>query len=275
MALSLTDKTPFASFTFGKLDTNRPGFTFDPNWESNFSIEPAVSALSLSDAVFEKTGLPAGNTDWVNNIKIPQYVPSSAVNVNTMPDALASLKSDASKQMLTGAELKTVSDAGNFFTALINFGMGRKTNAMEAQNTKLQAEVQMKALDNEVLYYKNQIMDKFNTLIARNTVTMATKGLRVSAANLLEQTKDTAYDATKDIETLESNAELKKIALRSQQKQADITKRLKNSELAANLMKATVDLGIMAMTGGTTGQSWGNLYGNAYGSLNNTVYGGK
>lgn len=275
MALSLTDKTPFASFTFGNLDTNRPGFTFDPKWESDFSIEPAVSALKLSDTVFEKAGLPTGNTDWVNDIKIPQSVSSIAGDVNTMSDTLASLKSDASKRMFTGATLKTAAAAGDFFSALVNFGMGRKTNAMEAQNTKLQAEVQMKALDNEVLYYKNQIMDKFNTLIARNTVTMATKGLRVSAANLLEQTKDTAYDATKDIETLESNAELKKIALRSQQKQADITKRLKNSELAANLMKATVDLGISAMTGGGTGQSWGNLYGNAYGSLNNTVYGGK
>ena len=273
MAFELTDKTPFPSFTFGNLDTDRQGFTFDSSWESNFSIEPAISSLALSDDVFAKAGVPSTNIPSVN---IPKSVSGAAPSgdLDFLGKALSELRAAGNKKMFTGAALKTASAAGDFFSALIEFGMGRKTNAMQADNTRLQAEVQMQALDNEVLYYKNQIADKFNKVVARNTVTMAAKGLRVSAANILEKTKDAAYNATKDIETLESNAELKKIALRSQQKQADITKKLKNSELTANLMKATVDLGIMAMTGGGTGQTWGNLYGNAYGSLNNTVYGG-
>lgn len=274
MAFELTDTKRFPSFTFGELDTAREGFTFDSNWESDFSIEPAISSLALSDDVFAKAGLPSRNIPSVN---IPNSVSGVAPsgNLDFLGETLSELRAAGNKRMFTGAALKTASAAGDFFSTLIEFGMGRKTNAMQAENTKLQAEVQMQALDNEVLYYKNQIMDKFNTLVARNTATMAAKGLRVSAANILEKTKDEAYDATKDIEALESNAELKKIALRSQQKQADITKKLKNSELTANLMKATVDLGIMTMTGGGTGQTWGNLYGNAYGSLNNTVYGGK
>ena len=88
--------------------------------------------------------------------------------------------------------------------------------------------------------------------MARNTVTLATKNLRVTAGNLLEQTKDVAYDATQDIRMAESNAELKKILLRSQKRQADVTARLMKSREMTTLLGDVANLGLMIGTKGGT-----------------------
>lgn len=193
---------------------------------------------------------------------------------STYDTDLSKLLQTANKQRFGGAALKTFAAAGDAFNSILEYSMGRKTASMKADVTKGQLENQMAALDNQVLYYKNQITDKFAQLMARNTVTMAAKGLRVSAGALLEQTKDAAYDATQDIRMAESNVELKKIALRSQQRQADIEKKLQKNLLTANMIKGMADLGLTIATGGGTFESFGNLYANAYGSLNSTVYGG-
>lgn len=191
---------------------------------------------------------------------------------------LLSTKDKSSKEFRYGWGLKTAASAGKLFTQLLTAGTAWGNANRQATNTKLQAENQMAALDNQVLYYKNQITDKFNTLLARNTVTMAAKNLRVSAGTLLETTKDAAYDATKDIEMLESNANLKKISLESQQRQADITKKLQKTQIAANLIQGVADLGLTVATANVAGMKYGDLFNDIFGSedgsLNKSVYGG-
>jgi hypothetical protein len=193
---------------------------------------------------------------------------------------LYGLKEKAGKDMFYGASMKTFASVANLFANLATFGTNLNNAHRQAQNTKLQSDVEIEALDNQILYYKNQITDKFNSLIARNTVTMAAKNLRVSSGALLEKMKDDAYDASQDIRTVESNAELKKIALRSAKKQADITKRLQQSQVASNLIYSLGQAGLMIASGGGTMESWGDLYagagfGSENGSLNTTVYGSK
>ena len=198
-------------------------------------------------------------------------------SLSDISTALSGMKETASKERALGASLKTAVAAADFFSQALVYGTQRKNISMQTENTKQAAENAMSALDNQVLYYKNQITDKFNSLIARNTVTMAAKNLRITAGALLEQTKDAAYDATQDIRMLESNAELKKIVLRSQQKQADIAKKLQKNLLTANLVSSAAKLGLMVATGGGTGESWGNLFdfGAQGGSLSEAVYGTK
>lgn len=271
-AFDLVETNPFTTYTFGELDTQRPGFTFNPDWKSDFDFD--VSGLDLSQPVMRKAAI----SDVFTYSPTPAKTTPGAIN-NTnaiLGDYLSGLKQKASKDMFWGATMKTAAAAGELFSNLATYGTNMNNANRQAQNTKLQASVQMQALDNQILYYKNQITDRFNTLMARNTVTMAAKNLRVSAGALLEQTKDAAYDATKDIQTMESNAELKKIALRFEQKQADITKKLQKSLYTTNLINSAAKLGLMVSTGGGTMESWGDLYSNAFGSgsLNKTVYGG-
>jgi hypothetical protein len=211
-----------------------------------------------------------------NLYKVPEVEPKAPVSsLSDISTALSGMKQTANKERALGASLKTAAAAGDFFSQLLTYSTSRSNISLQAENTKQAAENAMNALDNQVLYYKNQITDKFNTLMARNTVTMAAKNLRVSAGALLEQTKDAAYDATQDIRMLESNAELKKIALRSSQKQADISKKLQKNLLNANVVSSAAKLGLMVATGGGTGESWGNLFSSFQdgGSLSQTVYG--
>lgn len=211
-----------------------------------------------------------------NLYKVPVVEPKAPISsLSDISTALSGMKQTASKERALGASLKTAAAAGDFFSQLLTYSTSRSNISLQAENTKQAAENAMNALDNQILYYKNQITDKFNTLMARNTVTMAAKNLRVSAGALLEQTKDAAYDATQDMRMLESNAELKKIALRSAQKQADISKKLQKNLLNANVVSSAAKLGLMVATGGGTGESWGNLFSSSQdgGSLSQTVYG--
>ena len=260
-----------------------PGFTTKQGMMSSIDNEWGMS-LPATDFMPD---VPAIATDKsLDNVlstiskdnlyKAPVVEPKAPVNsLSDISIALTGMKDTASKERALGASLKTVAAAGDLFSQMLTYGTQRKNISLQAENTKQAAENAMNALDNQVLYYKNQITDKFNTLIARNTVTMAAKNLRVSAGALLEQTKDAAYDATQDMRMLESNAELKKIALRSAQKQADISKKLQKNLLTANLVGSAAKLGLMLTTGGGTGESWGNLFDSFEegGSLSQTVYG--
>ena len=190
-----------------------------------------------------------------SNVFNPEPATDTTGALNNLNEMFGAIGQKAGREQLFGASMKTAAAAGRMFTNLLTYGTNMKNARMQAENTKLQAENQMAALDNQVLYYKNQITDKFNTLIARNTALMAAKNLRVSTGALLEQTKDAAYDATQDMRTMESNAELKKIALRSSQRQADITKKLQKTLLTANMVKSVADLGLMVASGGGTGRT--------------------
>lgn len=270
MALELTQKPDFSPFTLPELTDTVPtsavgGMTF-----------PNLSDLSLSSDVLGKAYM--ATTLPVSTYNTPAFAPTSGTtsgfgSIDTMGNlALLTSKSYGDKQFKAGMGLKSLASAGKFFTELATFGTGWDIANKKAQNTKLAAELNMIALDNQILYNKNQLTDKFNTMMARNTVLMAAKGLRVSAGEVMEKTKDAAYDATQDLRTLESNAEIQKIALRSAQKQANIARHLEKTLLTTNLVSSAAELGLnlgVAYDAGVFGDlfSIGN-------SLNDTVYGG-
>lgn len=257
--------------------TDNQGMMSSIDNEAGMSL-PATDLMSDVPVIADDKSLDTllSEVSKENLYKVPVVEPKAPVSsLSDISTALAGMKQTASKERALGASLKTASAAGDFFSQLLTYSTSKSNISLQAANTKQAAENAMNALDNQVLYYKNQITDKFNSLIARNTVTMAAKNLRVSAGALLEQTKDAAYDATQDIRMLESNAELKKISLRSAQKQADISKKLQKNLLTANLIGSAAKLGLMFATGGGTGESWGNLFSSFQdgGSLSQTVYG--
>lgn len=265
MAFELTDTNPFATVTFGELNTAREGFTFGPSFDTGSSwtkeFEKNMPDFSLN--------LKRSSSSFASGVK--------SAGTNNYSDSLTgkfmeTLKSEGDADMKVGILMKTVSKAGNLFNAVLSYTSSREEARLKEANTKQSVENQMLALDNQVLYYKNQIADKFNQTMARNAVTMAQKNLRVTAGNLLEKTKDAAYDATKDIQMLESNAELKKIALRSEARQAEVTARLTNKLATANLIGSIAKLGLGVSSDIESG-AYGNLFAEG-GSLNETVYGG-
>lgn len=280
MALDLIDTTPFPTLSLGELDTARPGFTFAPE-KSNLDLDLSSLELNLDPNALAPAFVASSVMSGLNNNQ-PSTPTSNITNFGNsmlLGGLLEKDKAKADKLLFGGAALKTAASAGRLFNSLLTYGIQSKNLERQRKNTKMSVENKMQALDNQVLYYKNQITDKFNTLMARNTLTMAAKNLRVSTGALLEQTKDAAYDATKDIEMLESNAELKKIALRNEEKQSKIAAKLGKSQLVANVLQGMVDLGLNVATAGGTMKSWGDLYANAFpsdsGSLNEVVYGGK
>lgn len=254
MALDLTEKTPFVETGFSLNDTytDRTGFTFSSIWDSIFSPSDFnTDALALSDEVYKKAGLEP--SDSMFDIPTANNAKDTISALNKQNDILEQqyreLKEKATKENAMGAVLKTTAAAGNLFNSIMQYSQGKGVASQKAANEKLQAQVQMEALDNQVLYAKNQLADKFNQLVERNTVTMAAKNLRVTAGNILEQTKDAAFDITQDMRTLESNAELKKISLRAQQQQADVTNKLTKQLLKANMIGSGINLvGTMAQT---------------------------
>lgn len=274
MAFELTDTKPFPSFTFGELDTVREGFTFDPSfdtgssWTKEFEKNMPDFSLNLNTPVFSSSIASSAN--------IPSSYTGSRAGGNNFMDSfgniLMGMKSQGDKALRAGYAMKTAAAAGDLFNAVLTYSSSRANARLQESNTKQSVENQMLALDNQVLYYKNQIADKFAQTMARNAVTMAQKNLRVTAGNLLEKTKDAAYDATKDIQMLESNAELKKIALRSEARQAEVATRLTNKLATANLIGSAAKLGLV-VSGGVEAGAFGDLFAEG-GSLNETVYGG-
>lgn len=271
MALELLDTNPFATEAFSLSSTDRAGFTFDPSayesdfesWKRDFEANlPNALTLDISPSL----SVSSGSTAMYSS-------PSSNFMDSYGNLMLASSKKAGDTMSKTGGILKTVAAAGELFTNIMNYSHVRSNAERAARNTKKSVENQMLALDNQVMYYKNQITDKFASAMARNTVTMAAKNLRVTAGSLLEQTKDAAYDATKDIEMLESNAELKKIALRSEAKQAKVARDLIKTTATTDLLNSVGKLGLSIGTNYVSG-NYGDLFSSGTSSLNETVYGG-
>jgi hypothetical protein len=173
---------------------------------------------------------------------------------------IGGLKKTAQKDLFEGAVLKTVAAGSDLFNQLITFGTARRNIRSAAQNQIQNYENQMTALDNQVLYLKNQLADRFNKTVETNAVYLASRNLRVSGANILELSKESAVDTTDDIRMAESNAELQKIALRTAQKQTKVGRKYAERIQVSNLINSGIKLGLTAFTGGGTGESWGNLW---------------
>lgn len=252
MAFELTDTNPFSTNLLNVTSADRPGFTFSPDY------------LTEDFAKWKESVLGDMSKDSVALNVLDKYLssaPVSDVSSAITAQSLYGIKSLAQRQQAVGALYNTFASAGKLFTDLLTVGMNYGNINRQRNNAQLSAENQMKALDNQILAFKNEINDKFNTTVARNAVTMAAKNLRVTAGNLLEQTKESAYDATQDINMYESNAELKKIMLRSQQAQADVAAKLMKTKEVTQFMGDVANLGLMIETkGGTFAKSWGDIY---------------
>ena len=171
------------------------------------------------------------------------------------------LKVKAQKDMYTGAIMKTVAAASDLFNRAVGIAAGQRRNIYKAAEIAAQNyQNEMDALDNQVLYIKHQLADRFNKTVETNIMNMAARNIRVTSGGVLDMTKDTAQEMTEDMRTAESNAELKKIALRAGQKQAKESAKYAEKQMWAGLVGSATKLGIMYTTGGGTGEKWGDLY---------------
>lgn len=217
----------------------------------------------------EESTIPTDVTTFDPSIAFAANLPSmsggrgasgGANPLDAFGNVLMGIKSEGDKAFKAGWGLKAIASAGELFTKLATYPMERANADRAYRNKKQDVSNQMLAIDNQVQYYKNQITDKFATTMARSSMLMAAKNLRVTAGNLLEQTKDAAYDATQDIKMLESNAELKKIALRSEAKQAKVSKDLTKKLMTTDLLGSAAKLGLVFAGGSEAGMKWGDLY---------------
>lgn len=237
------------------------------------AIEISAAAAAEPDII---EGVSFGSTDMPENDDLP-YAISELINsipqlsyrypdnVEKALDKLlgsnAELKAKAQKDMYEGAVLKTVAAAGDMFNRLVGIGAGQIRNIRDKASIAAQNyQNEMDALDNQVLYIKHQLADRFNKTIETNIMNLAAKNLRVTSGGVLELSKEQAQEITEDMRTAESNAELKKIALRAGQKSAKESANYAVKQLWTGLLGSATKLGLAIGTGGFTNEKWGDLY---------------
>ena len=187
--------------------------------------------------------------------------PSISKELDNLLGKDESMKARAQVDMYKGAVYKTIAAAGDFFNRSVGILAGQKQNikdtaAVMAQNY----QSQMDALDNQVLYIKHQLADRFNQTVQTNIMNLAAKNIRVNAGNVLDLSKEKASEITEDMRTAESNAALRKIALDAGKKQVNESADYAIKQMWTGFIGSAVKLGIMGATGGGTNESWGDLY---------------
>lgn len=248
---------------------NIPGMSL-PEYHPQMSIIPTVEAVDVKPISFGASDSPKadeiadliqallGNTG--SSIGSPKKSDDliSAIDAyykkNDNPETLEDLIK-AKKDMFEGAVLKGVAKAADIFNKLTIKDFN-STYRITKQNYKNQ----MDALDNQVLYIKHQLADRFNKTVETNIMNLAAKNLRVTSGNVLDMTKDMAQEMTEDIQMAESNAELKKIALRAGKDQAKESTRYAEKQMWVSFADAARKLGTVVASGAGTGESFGNLY---------------
>lgn len=253
-------------------DTNAGGGNVYVSGDIIPGTEPVDDLSAPIDPVLE--GLSFGATDSPDDImdkiykmfgSASKYQYATSSNVNKALDKLLGsnegLKARAQVGMFQGAVLKTVAAAGDLFDRSVGLMMGQQRNIRKTADIMAQNyQNQMDALDNQVLYIKHQLADRFNKTVETNIMNLAAKNIRVNAGNVLDLSKEEASEITEDMRTAESNAELKKIALRAGKKQAKESADYAIKQMWTGFIGSAAKLGIMGATGGGTGESWGNLY---------------
>lgn len=250
---------------------NEPGMSLPEYHPADESVaEPNMSLVEKApDVELAAEGTPAAD-DVANMIQnmlagIPRNTAAVPPSISKALDKLLGdnegLKARAQVDMYKGAVYKTIAAASDFFTRSTAILAGQEYNIRSAADIAAQNyQNQMDALDNQVLYIKHQLADRFNKTVETNIMNLAAKNIRVNAGNVLELTKDSATEITEDMRTAENNAELKKIALAAGKKQAKESANLAVKQMWAGFVGSAAKLGIMSTTGGGTGESWGNLY---------------
>ena len=238
---------------------NEPGMSL-PEYHPEPEPEPEVPAVVL--------GAEDKPDDIAGLIKAllanqPTYSPRTADDIASALDKLLGSNPDtkarAQVDMYEGAMMKTVSAASDVFNSAIgilyggNIDIARDATVQNYQN-------QMDALDNQVLYIKHQLSDRFNKTVETNIAQMAARNLRVTAGNVLDLSKEEASEITEDMRTAESNARLKKIAFAAGQKQAKASAKYAHAQQWFGMAKSLAKLGMMYETGGGIGETFGKLY---------------
>lgn len=191
------------------------------------------------------------------------YQPAKADDLTAAFDKLLQgnpeTKAKAQVGMYEGALLKTVSAASDLFSKAVQLGFSG--NISRKRDVAIQNyQNQMDAIDNQVMYIKHQLADRFNKTVETNIAQMAARNLRVTTGNVLELSKEEALEISEDMSTADSNARLKKIALNAGKEQAKESAKYAKSQLWTSFAQSALKLGLMYETGGGTHQSFGDLY---------------
>lgn len=254
---------------------NEPGMSMP---EYHQEPAPALAVEELEEA----PAFGATDTGYDNVAELIQQMYTLFAPKFRSPDSLAASlenfakmteeqRTDAlmkgKKEMFEGAALRTAAAAGKFFDTALGIRYGIQHANSRRDIAVQNYDNQMAALDNQVLYIKHQLSDRFNKTVETNIMNLAARNLRVTAGNVLDLSKDAAIEITEDMRTAESNARLKAIALESKKQSAEESAKYAKKQLWTGLAQSAINLGLMVSTGGGTGEKFGDLY-KGYGEAN-------
>lgn len=221
-----------------------------------------IDSLSLSVTDTPDNIVDLIQTLLANTPRETSAVPADITNaLNKLLGDNTQIKAKAQKDLYLGAVMKTVAAASDFFNRAVGIAAGQPKNIRDSAEIAAQNyDNQMAALDNQVLYIKHQLADRFNKTIENNIMSLAAKNIRVNAGNVLELSKEQASEITEDMREAESNARLKKIALEAGKKSSKEAANYAIKQMWTGLLGSAVNLGLAVETAGGTGESWGDLY---------------
>lgn len=242
---------------------NEPGQSLPEYHPEDSAAAPAaLEAVSMGATDPDTDDVAQMIQELLAGINLPKFAQpsdiSGALERFMQPDP--AIKAKAQKDMFTGAVMKTVAAASDLFTRAVGIGYQIKNINAQRDIATQNYQNQIDAIDNQVLYIKHQLADRFNKTVETNIMNLAAKNIRVNAGNVLDLSKEEASEITEDMRTAESNARLKQIALEAGQKQVKESAKYEKKQLWTGLIGSAVKLGIMFESGGGTGEKFGDLY---------------
>lgn len=244
---------------------NEPGQSlpeYHPEVTSSSAEPDTVEGVSLGATDPSADDVAKMIQELLAGINVPEFAKASDPG-KALSELLGdnpATKAKAQKDMFVGATLKTVAAASDLFTRAVGLPYQLKNIDKQADVAVQNYQNQMDALDNQVIYIKHQLADRFNKTVETNIMNLAAKNIRVNAGNVLDLSKEEASEITEDMRTAESNARLKQIAMGAGQEQAKESAKYAKKQLWTGLIGSAVKLGIMFETGGGTGEKFGDLY---------------
>lgn len=260
LSLTISDDDIRGWSKFGSLSAEPAGFMpLEPAQTPTTSASLIADIESLTDLNDFSGFVPGSEIGDAQN-------PTQALNQG---NALwADFLSQAREEKKTATMLNLVADAGDLFDSIVGVSAGISNAKATARNTIMSAENQITAIDNQTMYVKSRLQNRFNNMLAQTQVRQSARGLKVSAASTLEENKERAYDLTMDYATLDSNANLEKIRLENTKAQAKVAEDFTKNQTWANLLGS---LNAFAFSVGTA--DWKTLLDKN--SLAKSVYGSK
>lgn len=243
---------------------NEWGMSLPTSQVDNMSVIPQSSPIPSAPLGVEDS--VANEPDWQKMIEaLYSFKPATGgdptAGISKLTAATEKDLATGQVNLFTGAVLKTIGQAGDFFSRATGLAMGQLGTINAQRDAAIHGyQNQMVALDNQVLYFKNQLADRFNKTVESNIMNMAARNIRVTSGNVLELSKDMAQEMTEDMRTMESNARLKQIALGAAQKSTAESAKYEKFKAISGFVNSAAKLGMTIASGGGTGESWGSLY---------------